>query len=630
MNSSPARRAALLATGTAATLVTALGVLVAGVHLGADDPDTVGPSQGSDPFRLASAALAPTASCDALLDSYQERALELVGPWGWQGGGDQYFGERTPLAGDMDMGSVMSNESTTSARTSRAESSETGTNVQEAGVDEPDTVKTDGEHLFRLHGSQLTTYDVSGEAPTELATIRLPELRTGEILLHGHHLVAVGDGRDHDPTTTITTIDVSEAAAPRITETLSVSAASVTARLHGDVVRVVIRNGLPELDFKYPDDERGQVGARRHNEQVVSETTLADWLPHIDGDSAVECAAVAVPEDPDTALGTVTTLAFTPGGDERRAVAVATSTEIAYFSGDRLHLATQANWFGFRGGMGRTSDSASSPIRPSGELGRTQLYSFALDDLDTTFVAAGEVKGAIADRWSMDSADGVLRVAVGPTAATGNFNSVVTLGEEDGLLVERGRVDKLGIDEEIKSVRWFDDLALVVTFREVDPLYAIDLSEPAAPVLLGELKIPGFSEYLHPIGPHRMIGIGQDAADDGTTTGAQAALFNVSDLTNLRRADVVAYPAHTYAAAGQDPRQFTWLPEKRTALTVITDPWDGRTAWVSTLRVRSGKLQESRTRVTYGDNAALVRTVPLASGKVVLVTDDEVTFFDVD
>ena len=153
----------------------------------------------------------------------------------------------------------------------------------------------------------------------------------------------------------------------------------------------------------------------------------------------------------------------------------------------------------------------------------------------------------------MDAVGGSLRVAVGPSSETGNFNSVVTLREDGSDLVEDGRVDDLGVDEQIKSVRWFDDLAIVVTFRQTDPLYAIDLTDPASPRLLGELKIPGFSEYLHPLGEHRLIGMGQDADLDGMTRGAQAALFDVTDLTNPRQIDVVRYDATVLRRSGQRP-----------------------------------------------------------------------------
>ena len=103
-------------------------------------------------------------------------------------------------------------------------------------------------------------------------------------------------------------------------------------------------------------------------------------------------------------------------------------------------------------------------------------------------------------------------------------------------------------------MRWFDDLAIVVTFRQTDPLYAIDLSDPADPRLLGELKIPGFSEYLHPLGEHRLIGMGQDADLDGMTRGAQAALFDVTDLTNPRQIDVVRYDKDTVRRRGATTR----------------------------------------------------------------------------
>ena len=178
-------------------------------------------------------------------------------------------------------------------------------------------------------------------------------------------------------------------------------------------------------------------------------------------------------------------------------------------------------------------------------------------------------------------------------------------------------------------MRWFDDLAIVVTFRQTDPLYAIDLSDPAAPRLLGELKIPGFSEYLHPLGEHRLIGVGQDASLDGMVRGAQAALFDVTDLTAPRQLDVVRYPENSQAGAGTDPRQFTWLPEQRVALTVVSQGWTGTTGWVSVLSLDDGRMSNRMVEVEHGSDVADVRLVPLASGKVALVTGEGVSFFEV-
>jgi hypothetical protein len=264
---------------------------------------------------------------------------------------------------------------------------------------------------------------------------------------------------------------------------------------------------------------------------------------------------------------------------------------------------------------------------PGGYDGSSRLYAFALDGAATTYVASGQVDGSIADRWSMDEAGGVLRVAVGPTQRTGNFNSVVTLEQDGDDLVEAGRVDKLGVDETIRSVRWFDDLAFVVTFRQVDPLYAVDLSRPDRPRLLGELKIPGFSEYLHPLGARRLLGIGQDATLSGMTRGAQAALFDVTDLTAPRQLDVVRYRRGSTAGAGADPRQFTWLPESRTALTVVSQGSVGRTGWVSVLTLDGGPVENRMVEVEYGVEVDEVRLVPLPDGRVVLVTGDGVSNF---
>ncbi len=229
----------------------------------------------------------------------------------------------------------------------------------------------------------------------------------------------------------------------------------------------------------------------------------------------------------------------------------------------------------------------------------------------------------------MDYADGALRVALGATSQTGNFNSIVTMRETDATLTEVGRVDKIGVNEQIKSVRWFDSLAIVVTFRQTDPLFAVDLTDPEKPRLMGELKIPGFSEYLHPLGARRLIGVGQATDRTGMTQGAQAALFDVTDLTQPRQLDVVHYRRDSLAGAGIDPRQFTWLPTQRTALTVVSQGWEGRTGWVSVLSLAGGTMTNRMVEVEYGAEVDQVRLVPLADERVVLVTGDGVSFFDV-
>ena len=610
-----------IVSATTLSVVAGAGVGVGFVLAGSDGPASTTPPPGGS-FVLANADLEAATDCDALLDSYVERGLDRVGPYGWDFGGIVMF--------DAGGAEASSGSPTASARssvtTSRSTSNESGTNVQELGVDESDVVKVAGSLLLRLQDGTLRAYDVSGDEPTELSSTPIPDARGwsgpgspgGELLFVDGRAVVFGTSRDGG-SATITTVDLSDPTSPGIVDTVTVEGQLSAARLHGDVVRAVISTPLPELDFRHPDGALGELGSRLRNRALVRSTTLADWLPTVDGEPVVDCADVAIPNDEELELGSTTLLAFDPADPDVRVTnAVATNSPTSYFSTDRFYLAGTAASFM----MWDCFDCRMGPMS-----GTTPIFAFALDGLAATYVASGEVEGSIADRWSMDAVDGSLRVAVGASSETGNFNSVITLREDGAELVEDGRVDKLGIGEQIKSVRWFDDLAIVVTFRQTDPLYAIDLSDPAAPELLGELKIPGYSEYLHPLGEHRLIGVGQDASLRGITRGAQAALFDVTDLTNPRQLDVVRYPRNSQAGAGLDPRQFTWLPESRTALTVVSEGWEGTTGWVSVLSLADGTMTNRMVEVEHGSDVALVRLVPLASGKVALITGEDVQFF---
>ncbi|QIK74409.1 beta-propeller domain-containing protein [Nocardioides piscis] len=613
-----------LASATVAVVAAGGGVAV-GATL-EDDDRLAAPASRSvatDRVAVSNASLRPAQDCDALLGSYVERGLDLVTAYGW-GGGPIYTLDTT---GGATMAAERATGSPGLPSTVRSNSSETGTNVQEIGVDEPDVVKVAGDLLLRISDDAMRAYDVGGEVPALLSTLGLVDLHDAEVLLSGDRAVVVGNlGSRHRPTgARVVVVDVADPAAPQVVEQVDFSGTLSAARLHGGVVRVVLDSGLPDLDFRHPHGRLTENGALSFNQQLVRGTTLADWLPTSGGELAVDCAAVALPQV-ETTLGTTTVLTLEPALLDRSASAVATSAATTYFSTDRLYLTTSASSFGW---WGSPTIDCIDVCGPGTDDGSTELFAFALDGTETTFVAAGSVDGIVRDRWSMDFADGALRLALGPTRRTGNFSSVVTMRESDATLTEVGRVDKLGVNEEIKSVRWFDDLALVVTFRQVDPLYAVDLSDPAAPELLGELKIPGFSEYLHPLGERRLIGVGQSTTGRGGVVGAQAALFDVTDLTSPQQLDVVKFAKGTTADAGLDPRQFTWLPDRRTALTVVSKGWVGRTGWVSVLSLAGGKMSNRMVEVEYGDEVAQVRLVPLADGRVVLVTGDAVSFFDV-
>ncbi len=632
-------------------------------------PGSAGPDQahrghtGSDASLAAYSGsdLSLAGSCDELLRWYVERGVDRVGPYGWGYGPVAYAVDGEVPNGLLSSAgsgaeSAQRDAAPVAPAPVRSTNGETGTNVQEAGVDEPDVVKTDGHTLFRVENGDLVTYDLDGAEVERLTSLDLPSgSGDTEILLSGETVVALShdDRGDGNASTELVTVDVSDPSAPEVTKTVAYDSGLVTARLHDGVVRVVLQAGLPDLDFTKPGKHTTDFEATQANQDIVRDSEIGDWLPtasYDDGEAQqlLDCDQVAIPDD-GTTLGTMAVVGFDAPAPEAPAVTgLAADTSLAYASTDQLYLATTSMYGGvilncfdclepippsdsmmpgwFPGG-GVVSDGKVMPYVGSDD-GSSHLYAFDLDGIDTTFAASGQVDGTIRDRWSVDAADGVLRVVVGPNGSTGNFNSLVTFRQEGNDLVESGRLDDLGVNEDIQSVRWFDTLAIVVTFRQIDPLYAIDLTDSDHPELMGELKIPGFSAYLHPLGEHRLLGLGEGPGDNGAW-GAQAGLFNVSDLTNPRQLDLVSYGSGTAALATQDPRQLTWLPDGRTVLTVVSEYGQrGNVGYVSVLTLGDGDLSNRMVEVEYGDEVGAVRLVPLADGRVVLVTGDDASFFD--
>ena len=583
------------------------------------------------------ADLSPARSCSKLLATYVDRGLGQVTAWGWQppylgferglpsNALQGLFGTYNARAGTLDSAPFPASGKVPALETQRVTAGDTGTNVQEQGVDEPDAVKTDGHLLVRLRDDQLVTYDVTGRHVRRLSTLPLQGLDGGELLLSGDTVVAVGSDRESprsDQTgartgTRVETISLSDPGHPEVTGDVTYAAAAAAVYQLDDTVRMVLSTGLPDLPFVQPHKGLPVKSALAHNRRVVRESRIRDWLPGYDTGSGrqplLQCGNVAVPPAK-LGLDTTAVVTFAAGSPSAPAAfGLAGDTSIAYESADHLYLAsTPAPYW-------NCIDCFAPAPTPGATGGTSYLFQFDLTDDRAVHVASGEVEGTIRDRWSLDESGGQLRVLVGPSSETGSFSSIVTLERRGTDLVETGRLDHLGPGEEIKSVRWQDDLALVVTYRQVDPLYVVDLR--GRPRLLSALKVPGFSEYLNPLGSRRLIGVGSGPGDGGW--GAQLGLFRTRDLAHVKQLDVWHYARNTSALAGSDPRAFTWLPQHRTVLTVIRQ---GRVGYLSIQHLAHERLQNRMVRVDYGADIDQVRTIGMPDGRVVLVTGDEVRF----
>src|SRR6185312_1301922 len=169
---------------------------------------------------------------------------------------------------------------------------------------------------------------------------------------------------------------------------------------------------------------------------------------------------------------------------------------------------------------------------------------------------------------------------------------LTTLRLESGALVKLGQVGGLGRGERVYAVRFVGDVGYVVKFRQIDPVYTIDVSNAASPRVLGELKIPGFSSYLHPVGDDLLLGVGEDADANGRPLGTEVSLFDVSDLRHPKRLDQLTLGAG-WSEAQFDHHAFLFWP--RTGLAVL--PFDQKAVG---LRVGRAKGIEQLGRVVHG------------------------------
>ena len=409
-------------------------------------------------------------------------------------------------------------------------------------------VKTDGPLLVRIDGDDLTTYDVTGADPARLGSLDLPgSTRRGdaaELLLVGDRAVVLSTDRrtlDDQRTTPdpgARTVDLADPAAPAVVARADLrrraSLVRAAVRRHR-AARARLRAARPRL--RAADGWRSESEAARANRAIVRAQHHRGLAAHGPRRRRRARAArrlrrdVSRPARRRRRWARLVVVGFDAADPTERSTASAWPPHraLVYFSTDRLYLATSAGWWRCALLHG------DWPLRRCRRRFRRRRRDAATCTPSRSTATRRDVprlrrgrgrRSPTAGRWTRPTACCGSRSA--PTGETGNFNSVVTLREDGDDLVEIGRVDRLGVDEQIKSVRWFDDLAIVVTFRQVDPLYAIDLADPDAPRLLGELKIPGFTEYLHPIGDDRLIGIGKDADRDGMTRGGAGRASSTS------------------------------------------------------------------------------------------------------
>ncbi len=512
---------------------------------------------------LGEASLTLFDSCDDYLDYARTEALARVTAYGLEGYGG-YFGPEIARDGaTVEMAEEASPTTTVPASGRIGEDSATSeyggggdfseSNVQVAGIDEPDMVKTDGERIYVLANGELHILDTAGEL---LGSLRL-ELWSESMFIYEDTVVVFssdwGQYRGYgygSPITDVIMIDTADPATMTITERLRVDGSQISARLIGDQMRLVVNAAPLGFEWAYPQGSglRSERDALAANKKLIEESTVDNWLPyfvHEVGETTtdgvlVECANAYHPESfSGFELLTVVTLDLSEGLVPVSSTGLMAGGSQIYATADRIYVAQQ-RWIDW------------SQDTPDIEGITTDIHMFDTGDDPVAYLASGSVPGFLLNQFAMDAYEGDLRVASTRTPewfGSGESDSLVSvLRRNGGELEVIGQVEGLGVTEQIRSVRFIGPLGYVVTFRQTDPLYVVDLSDPANPQVKGELKINGYSAYLHPFGDGQLVGIGQDATDQGRTLGLQLSLFDVTNPTEPIRVDALSL-ANAYTEA---------------------------------------------------------------------------------
>ncbi|TAL24437.1 MAG: hypothetical protein EPN99_02855, partial [Frankiales bacterium] len=479
--------------------------------------------------RAAAEGLVPYDSCGELLDHYRTELRRSATPWGVGGGGGIAYAEGARDTAATGAPSAGAAAAVGGADTGAVGSGPTGTNLQERGVDEPDLAKTSGDLLLAVAQNRLQIIRRGAEPVTLSSTSLGQEVYGSELLVDGDRVLVLAPnggwwGRPassfrsmpYGPSSTSTTAllyDIADPAAPRLVEQIKLDGRYLSARLSDGAVRLVT-SSTPMPEGVQPVQPYGQAqndAALAENRTRAGAVGLVDVLPSIerrdaDGDlisddQAVGCSDVRHAPDPRGASTLlVTTLDLQRDLQPLDTTAVTTDGELVYASADRLYVAT-SRWGTAAPAVAEdavsSAPSDTSTVDVENEV-TTELHAFDTSAPDrTSYAGSASVDGYVIGRWALSSYDGHLRVATTSAPPWGgqtpSSSSVIVLEERDDGLVQVGRVGGLGIDERIYAVRYLGDLATVVTFRQTDPLYVLDLSDPAAPRVTGELKIPGFS-----------------------------------------------------------------------------------------------------------------------------------------
>lgn len=510
-------------------------------------------------------------TCSQITDAFNESRS-----YGWFRGGilESMDSSGVPTAAPAAAGSGESQKA----------SDYSSTNIQVEGVDEADIVKSDGEYLYIVSGKELVIVKAYPAGDAEVVSeTGLDDFRPEEMFIHGDRVMLFGYIQvEADPPeylarqyqkmgemiypypyyktmTSVQIWDVSDRDDPEMERQVDFEGSYVTARKIGNHAYFVVNS--------YPDYYAIQEG-------VSGEEILPAVRDSRDGgelEPACGCDEVArlLPSPAQSFITLVSISMDDPDADVETEVIVG-SGQTVYASLENIYIAEYQYQWGW--GIPMPMMDVAADIAPQEPKEATIVHKFSMDEGNLDYEGNAEVPGRVLNQFSMDEHDGFFRIAMteGRTTRDGSSQTSnnIYIYDDDMDLV--GSLEDLAPGESIYSARFIGDRAYLVTFLKVDPLFVIDLSDPSSPSVLGKLKIPGYSDYLHPYDEDHIIGIGKDSepaeeeqGDFAWYQGVKIALFDVSDVENpVELHKVVIGDRGTSSEALHDHKAFLFDREK--------------------------------------------------------------------
>ena len=454
----------------------------------------------------------------------------------------------------------------TATNSNNEEKNYSETNTQVKGVDEADIVKTDGKNIYYVvkeyNGYGIAIINVNTNEKVNKIEYDNNEIYPSEIFLYKDKLIVIGNKYQNNKTvieetettskryleladvayignsmTTIVVYDVSDVLNIKEIRKVEIEGSYISSRMIEENIYVISSKDL--YQYYYGSLREDELQSRYLDTAISDDLICKDYkdiyyFPESEESNYLNIASFNVNNLEDANVKT-----FLGAGSD------------VYCSENNLYI-TKTNW-----NYKMIEDSTAE----------TSIYKISLNGTKLVLEAETKIPGMIINQFSLDEYNGNLRIAVTKYNNNSSEDTSNNLYILDSKLSVIGSIENMAEGEKIYSVRFMGNKGYIVTFKQVDPLFVIDLSNPINPSVVGELKIPGYSSYLHPYDENHIIGIGYNTTETsyGSTVndGIKLSMFDVSNPTTpVEMFNTVIGDKHTNTSATYDHKAVMFSKEK--------------------------------------------------------------------